>query len=476
MSIISSRLLLAVFFLLLIEYYSFTAVRTAARKITGRKKTFIFAFYVLLTALCWILVFSFRSMGYEQWPDAAKTLLIAGMMGFLLAKVLMALFMLADDVRRGVQWLFRKVWQPRRPVETTDILTKTRPAATELSGKAGPDPAGGGRSPAAGDSAQTEPRAKPGKSETSDYPTSLGKLPLPKITRSAFISKSAILAGGVAFGGMLLGTKNKYNYKIRRQRVPIKNLPAGLQGLKIVQISDIHCGSFDDREEVARGVQMVLDQEPDLIVITGDLVNNRADEVLPYQDIFARLQAPLGVYSVLGNHDYGHYIKWDTDADRVADVELLKTYQEQMGWKLLLNEHVALEHQGSRLHLIGVENWSAKPQFPQYGDLSKACAGIDWGFSDVNILLTHDPSHWKAEVVPHYKQIDLCLSGHTHGMQFGVRIPGFQWSPVQYVYKEWLGLYQRPDQFLYVNAGYGFLGYRGRLGIMPEITVLELTG
>lgn len=443
MSIISSRLLLVVFFLLLIEYYSFTAVRTAARKITGRRKTLIFTIYVLLTALCWILIFSFRSMGYENWSATAKTLLIAGMMGFLLAKVLMALFMLVDDIRRGVQWLVRKIRLSNRPGETPQSATKTQPINTDPSGASGP--------------------------------ATLEKLPLPKITRSAFISKSAILAGGVAFGGMLLGTKNKYNYKIRRQTVRIKNLPAGLQGLKIVQISDIHCGSFDDREEVARGVRMILDQQPDIIVFTGDLVNNRADELLPYQDIFGRLKAPLGVYSVLGNHDYGHYVKWDQDADRVADVELLKTYQEQMGWQLLLNEHVAIDHKGSRLNLIGVENWSAKPQFPQYGDLGKACAGIDWAHSDVNILLTHDPSHWKAEVVPQFKQIDLSLSGHTHGMQFGVRIPGFQWSPVQYVYKEWLGLYQRPDQFLYVNAGYGFLGYRGRLGIMPEITVLELS-
>ena len=234
---------------------------------------------------------------------------------------------------------------------------------------------------------------------------------------------------------------------------------------------------------------MILKENADLILFTGDLVNNIADEMDDYMDVFDKFKAPMGVYSILGNHDYGDYHAWpDRDAEHFrkekaagkhlltpmqqANLDKLKNIQAELGWKLLLDEHVVLERNDDKIALIGVQNWSAKARFPKYGDLNKAYAGAEnYPFK---ILMSHDPSHWDAQVRPTYGDIDLMLAGHTHGMQFGVEIPGFRWSPVQYIYKEWAGLYQEEKQRLYVNRGYGFIGYPGRVGILPEITVIEL--
>jgi uncharacterized protein len=243
------------------------------------------------------------------------------------------------------------------------------------------------------------------------------------------------------------------------------NLPASFRGLKIVQLSDIHCGSFNNKQAVIKGVQKVMKEKPDLILFTGDLVNNKADEMDDYMDVFDKLKAPLGIYAVLGNHDYGDYVTWDLDADKKANLEKLKCVYRQLGWRLLMNEHAVLERGADKIAVLGVENWSAKARFPKYGDLQKAYTGSE--SIPFKILMSHDPSHWKAEVLTTYPDIDLMLSGHTHGMQFGLEIPGIKWSPVQYVYKEWAGLYQheeRPAQKLYVNRGFGFLGYPGRAG------------
>jgi uncharacterized protein len=219
-------------------------------------------------------------------------------------------------------------------------------------------------------------------------------------------------------------------------------------------------------------VEKILSLQPDLILFTGDLVNNKADEMEHYTDLFSRVKAPMGVYSVLGNHDYGDYVKWDSKEEKAANLERLKQVHASLGWKLLMNEHVILEKENDRIAIIGVENWSAKSNFPKYGRLKEAQEGSDAPFK---ILMSHDPSHWDAEVRKDYQDIDLMLSGHTHGMQFGVEMPGFKWSPVQYVYKQWAGLYQDGHQRLYVNRGFGFLGYPGRVGILPEITLIELS-
>jgi predicted MPP superfamily phosphohydrolase len=226
-------------------------------------------------------------------------------------------------------------------------------------------------------------------------------------------------------------------------------------------------------EAVAHGVQMILDQKPDLILFTGDLVNNLASEMQDYIAVFSRLQAPLGVYSILGNHDYADYVKeWPTRTAKAENLAALKATHGKMGWRLLLNENLPLERNGEQIGLLGIENWSASRAFSRYGDMEKTYAGADkYPFK---ILMSHDPTHWDAMVRPEYPDIDLTLSGHTHGAQFGIENPWFRWSPVQWVYRQWAGLYEEGKQKIYVNRGYGFIGYPGRVGILPEITVLEL--
>lgn len=284
----------------------------------------------------------------------------------------------------------------------------------------------------------------------------------------------ALITGGSLLGGFMYGLKNRYNYQVQKIKLSFKNLPASFRGLKIVQISDIHSGSFDDHDAVARGVELVLEQQPDIIFFTGDLVNNSSDEFYPYIDLFSRLKAPMGVYSTLGNHDYGDYIAWESPMAKTANLELLKRMHAQMNWKLMMNEHVIFQRGEDSIALIGVENWGDKARFPKYGDLHKACQGLEEKNIPFRMLLSHDPSHWDKMVIKDFKNIDLTFSGHTHGMQMGIEIPGLKWSPAQYLYKNWAGLARENDQYLYVNRGFGFLGYPGRLGIMPEITVIEL--
>jgi predicted MPP superfamily phosphohydrolase len=224
---------------------------------------------------------------------------------------------------------------------------------------------------------------------------------------------------------------------------------------------------------VEQGITKMLELEPDLVFFTGDLVNNKADEMDGWTEVFSKIKAPMGVYSILGNHDYGDYHPWPDQAAKEANFERLKSVHQTLGWNLLMNEHRIIERDGASFALIGVENWGAKANFSRYGDLKKAYAGSEP--HPFKILLSHDPSHWDAQVCKEYNDIDLMLSGHTHGMQFGVEIPGIRWSPVQYVYKQWAGLYQNGHQHLYVNRGFGFLGYPGRVGILPEITFIEFS-
>jgi predicted MPP superfamily phosphohydrolase len=290
--------------------------------------------------------------------------------------------------------------------------------------------------------------------------------------RSYSLSWAGIIAGGSLFGVLVYGFGNKYKYQVKRIKMSYDNLPAAFAGLKIVHISDIHSGSFTNKEAVLKGVQQIMEEAPDLILFTGDMVNNVAEEMRDYMDVFSQLKAPLGVYSTLGNHDYGDYVQWKSAGEKEANLERLKQVHGDLGWRLLMNEHVVVEKGDDKIAILGIENWSAKARFPKYGNMKKAYEGADE--HPFKILLSHDPSHWKAEVIKDYPDIDLMLAGHTHGMQFGLDIPGFKWSPVQYVYKEWAGLYENQAQRLYVNRGFGFIGYPGRSGILPEITVLEL--
>jgi hypothetical protein len=254
--------------------------------------------------------------------------------------------------------------------------------------------------------------------------------------------------------------------------VPSPNLPESFHGFKIVQLSDIHTGSFMNENALTKAFDIVMQQGADLILFTGDLVNNKTDEVEGFEHLFKTLKAPHGVYSVLGNHDYGDYFQWETKEQKVENLEKLKTHQKDFGWRLLMNEHVALEKNDEKIALIGIENWGGSMRFPKYGKMKEAHAGTET--YPYKILMSHDPSHWDHQVVKDFQDVDLTLSGHTHGMQLGIEIPGFKWSPVKYLYKNWAGLYKQGEQFLYVNRGLGFLGYPGRLGIWPDITGLEL--
>ncbi|QNK62501.1 metallophosphoesterase [Pedobacter sp. PAMC26386] len=293
------------------------------------------------------------------------------------------------------------------------------------------------------------------------------------ISRSSFIVKAGIVAAAIPLTSLTWGiTSGAYDYQVRRKTLILPNLPAAFDGITMGQISDIHSGSFYNRTAVKGGVEMLLREKPDFIFFTGDIVNDMATEMRDYQDIFNKVKAPLGVYSSLGNHDYGdyHFGKESSPAKVKNLKDVIKTH-ELMGWDLLMNENRRLKIDGEEIGILGIENWGMG-RFPKYGRMDLATKNTD--DLPVKLLLSHDPSHWRAEVLPKYPQIDAMFSGHTHGMQFGVRTEKYQWSPIEYIYKEWAGLYQEQKQQLYVNVGYGFLGYPGRIGILPEITIFTL--
>ena len=292
------------------------------------------------------------------------------------------------------------------------------------------------------------------------------------IPRSTFLTWLGVGLSSTLFFSLLYGFGNKYNYKLITKKVALKNLPLAFKGFKIIHISDIHSGSLKEKEAVLKGIKLITSQQPDLVLFTGDLVNDRATEMQDWMDVFGQIKAPHGVYSTLGNHDYGDYVQWESAVAKKQNLEDLKKVHANLGWRLLMNENVSIEKGDQSIRLVGIENWGAKARFPKYGKMDIAMQGV--AEKEVIILMSHDPSHWEAEVIPKYPHVDLMLSGHTHGMQFGLENPYFKWSPVQWVYKQWAGIYKNNAQQLYVNRGFGFLGYPGRVGIMPEITLIEL--
>lgn len=403
--------------MVLLDIYFFQALKVIAHGTAPRTRTIIYTTYWVLSISAIIILLLLPYLHFEKQARFTRSTVFAIIAGLFFAKLIASLFFLIDDIRRLVQWAAGKIFPP--------------------------------------------------KATAGELP------PAETISRSAFLSWAGMIMGGGLFGTLVYGFGNKYRYQVKRVKLNYSNLPAAFRGLKIVHISDIHSGSFTDKEAVMKGVYKIMKEQPDLILFTGDLVNNVADEMNDYLDVFDKLSAPLGVYSTLGNHDYGDYVQWDSPEEKTANLEKLKKVHAALGWRLLMNEHVALERGGEKMALLGIENWSAKARFPKYGDMKKAYDGTaEYPFK---ILMSHDPSHWKGQVIEDFSDIDLTLSGHTHGMQFGVEIPGFKWSPVQYVYKEWAGLYEKDAQKLYVNRGFGFIGYPGRVGILPEITVLELS-
>ncbi|MBB2146674.1 metallophosphoesterase [Pedobacter sp. LMG 31464] len=294
------------------------------------------------------------------------------------------------------------------------------------------------------------------------------------ISRSSFLVKAGLVAAAVPLSSLSWGIiSGAYDYKIKRVKLVLPNLPKAFDGIKLGQISDIHSGSFYNKTAVKGGVEMLLAEKPDFIFFTGDLVNNLTNEVKDYQDIFSKVKAPLGVYSTLGNHDYGdYYFGKESSPAKVKNLQDMITTHKLMGYDLLMNENRRLKVDGEEIGILGIENWGMG-RFPKYGKMELAYKNTE--DLPVKLLLSHDPSHWRGEVLEKYQDVDAMFSGHTHGMQFGVRLKEFQWSPVQYIYKEWAGLYREKAQQLYVNVGYGFLGYPGRVGILPEITIFELT-
>lgn len=401
--------------MLLVDLYVFMAVRTVSQNAAEKTRFAVYGIYWLISLSAVVTIILFPYVDALQDNVIFRNYIFAILVGLFFAKLIATVFFLVDDVRRGFLWLMAKIF-PKTGV---------------------------------------------------DFVQEQGR-----ITRSTFLSWTGIILGSSLFSSLMYGFSNKYNYQLRKIRLSFEHLPAGFKGIRIVQISDIHSGSFTDKAAVSRGVDMVMKAEPDLILFTGDLVNDRAVEMASYMDLFSRIRAPMGVYSIFGNHDYGDYISWPSAEEKQRNIEHLRQVHAELGWRLLWDEHVILERNNDRIALIGIQNWSAFGNFPKYGRMDKAYPGTEaYSFK---ILMSHDPSHWDAEVRIKYPDIDLMLSGHTHGMQFGVENPYFKWSPVQWFYKEWAGLYEAGKQKLYVNRGYGFIGYPGRVGILPEITLFEL--
>jgi predicted MPP superfamily phosphohydrolase len=402
--------------MLLLDFYIFQAIKIVSQSAAPKTRSVIFMLYwsVSLSALLIFILLPFLNL--DNFSRGLRCVVFALVAAIFFAKLAAAIFLLVDDIRRGIQWIAGKVFFSNTEGEQLQ------------------------------------------EGET--------------ISRSLFLSWIGLGVGGGILGSLVNGFSNKYDYHVKRIPLQFKTLPQAFKGLRIVQVSDIHSGSFNNKEAVLKGVEKIIKLNPDMILFTGDLVNNKAEEMHDYMDVFSRLKAPMGVYSTLGNHDYGDYERWENLAQKRANLERLKQIHSELGWKLLMNEHVVFERNGDKIAVIGIENWSAKARFPKYGKLPEAHAGTE--SVPFKILMSHDPSHWDAEVRPNYSDIDLMLAGHTHGMQFGVELPWFKWSPVQYIYKQWAGLYEEKDQKLYVNRGFGFIGYPGRVGILPEITLIEL--
>ncbi|HLT87755.1 MAG TPA: metallophosphoesterase [Sphingobacterium sp.] len=406
--------------LLVFDFYIFFALRATKIKV-AKTKWFSFVWWGYSIALLLGLYISAKF----NLPLTYRSVILVAFFMTAASKFIFIVILLLDDIRRGGIWV-AKLFSPRR----SESLQRVE----ELS----------------------EP---------------LPEKPVNGISRSEFLTKSGILVASLPIfplsWGMISGG---YDYKVIRQKLYLPNLPASFHGMRVAQISDVHSGSFYNKKAVLGGIEMLLGEKPDAIFFTGDLVNNVASEMRDYQDIFTKLKADLGVYSVLGNHDYGdYYFGREDSAAKRKNLKNLKETHKVMGWDLLLDESRAIEVNNEKISIVGVENWGTG-RFPKKGDLKKALIGTEE--SPVKLLLSHDPSHWRAQVLD--TDVDVMFAGHTHGMQFGVRGEHFQWSPAKYVYKEWAGLYEEQDQKLYVNVGYGFLGYPGRVGILPEITVFEL--
>lgn len=403
---------------LLLDIYTFQLVRAAFSDSSLSAKRWAYGIFWVVNLLTYLSILFFRMIEKGNMPLALRSFLMLWVFIYATTKIILVLFAVSDDIRRGFGWLYNR------------FITGQNADSIDQNAKN-------------------------------------------MMSRSAFLSKIALGATAIPAAGFLYGMiSGAHNYQLKRIRINFKNLPNNFNGLKIIHISDIHSGSFFNKKAVERGIEMIMNQKADIILFTGDLVNNISTEIEPYMSLFGRLNAPMGVFSVLGNHDYGDYAAWNTADDKKQNLKKLIENQKNMGWQVLMDQHKVLEKDGQQIGLLGIQNWGAKARFPKYGDLKKAHTGTE--NLPFKILMSHDPSHWDAQVRPEFADIDLMLSGHTHGMQFGINTSWLKWSPVQYMYKQWAGLYQNSNQYLHVNPGFGYIGYPGRLGILPEITVIEL--
>lgn len=386
------------------------------KKSSARAKKIAFTLYWSLTVYAAAIFALSIMVPMHEWPAIPRVYGFGLVMIPLLCKLIGCLFLLIDDLIRLGKWVGKKM--------------KNAPVEFDKKGE--------------------------------------------KISRTQFLTRTALAFAAVPFASLVYGMLGTaFDFKVKKVKLHLPNLPKGFEGLKIVQLSDIHSGSFVSDEPFLRAVKMIDDLKPDVIFFTGDLVNNQTDEAERFNHVWRSIKAPMGVFSTLGNHDYGDYIQWESEEAKRANFEQIIDLHKRAGWDILMNEHRILERNGDKIAVIGVENWGGSMRFPKYGDIEKAGAGTE--DYPVKILLSHDPSHWDAQVRKLRPDIDLTFSGHTHGMQFGIEIPGLKWSPSQYLYKQWAGLYEEGNQKIYVNRGLGFLGYPGRVGIFPEITFIELS-
>jgi len=401
-------ILIFLVFLVAIDVYAFFGIKVFALASTGKIFYICYFSTSAITVAGVLLLFYAMSGGYSTIPLYIN-LLFGMAFSFIMAKLFMASFFLIEDIFRGFIWLFQSALRFRM--------------------------------------AESIPRS--------------------------FIAGMRFLTVGFIIIILLnLGVSiGRYNFKVRNQTLEFANLPDSFDGFKIGQISDMHLGTFDQMRRVQKGFDLLQKQNPDIILFTGDMVNNRATEAIPFIEMIKSLKAPLGKFSILGNHDYGEYLHWKTKDEHDKNLDQLKSIESQMGFTGLYNSNAPIVKGNDTIYLAGVENWGAPP-FPQYGDLSKALDSLT--SEDFIVLMSHDPSHWRMQVLKSTPKVELTLSGHTHGMQFGIEIGNLRWSPVKYRYPDWADLFTENGQYLYVNRGFGSIGFPGRVGIRPEITIIEL--
>jgi predicted MPP superfamily phosphohydrolase len=401
---------------ILIDLYLWSSIKTEIKGIRKPIRWLVFGFYWLPFSMFASSYLFAAIVPFKDWNPAFRTYFFAIIIVAYISKLLPAIFFAVSDLIRSLAFLVTKFSPPASPGSKTSMMP-----------------------------------------------------------RSKFLKNIGLLGGGLVFSGLLTGmVRWVYDFKVRHQVIALKNLPDAFKGFKIVQISDLHLGSWASNEPLEDAVKIINDLEPDLVVFTGDLVNYATNEALPFGSTLSKIKAKHGVFTVLGNHDYGDYIKWDHPTAKARNMLELHRFYKSIGWKLLNNAGTYIEKDGQKIALLGVENWGALMRFPRKGDIEIAKRGYEE--SQIKILLSHDPTHWDHIISKNNPDISLTLSGHTHGAQFGIERGNFKWSPAQYIYRQWAGLYHTTDksQYLYVNRGIGHIGYPGRIGILPEITLLEL--